>query len=173
MAQVAENAETDRQPDAATGTPTGPLPREGRATAVRCCSMTTKAGTPCRMPPIFGTDLCKSHTPGLAAVDGRKGGLNRRRPVPPPRVVPDPALPQAATTPPPVPAAPMDAHQVRIYLENLTRNVAVGRLDPAIARAATATAAQWLKAIAMDEKTQDVEKRIAALEKRAGPEKAS
>ena len=67
----------------------------------------------------------------------------------------------------------MDAHAVRIYLENLTRNVAVGRLDPAIARAATATAAQWLKAIAMDEKTQDVEKRIAALEKRAGPEKAS
>ena len=86
--------------------------------------------------------------------------------------VPTTASGEERATPPP-PAAPMDAHQVRIYLENLTRNVAVGRLDPAIARAATSAAAQWLKAIALDEKNAELDKRIAALEKRAGPEKAS
>jgi hypothetical protein len=63
---------------------------------------------------------------------------------------------------------PMSAREVRVYMEKLTRMVAGGRLDPALARAATTAAATWLRAIAMDERSAAVEKRIAALEKLAG-----
>jgi hypothetical protein len=143
---------------------------------VKRCLATTRSGEPCKAHPLAGSTLCSLHTPGLASERGRRGGLNRRRPVPPPKVMPDPALPKAdakaAATAPAPPAGPMDAHQVRIYLENLTRNVAVGRLDPALARAATTAAAQWLRAIAMDEKSAEIEKRLAALEKRTASEKA-
>jgi len=104
--------------------------------------------------------------------------------VPPPKVlpdaVPDATVPKAATASGSAAGAvlprnpdvdPMTAREVRIYMEKLTRMVAGGRLDPALARAATTAAATWLRAIAMDEKNAAIEKRLAALEAAAGKSK--
>ena len=148
---------------------------------VKRCTATARSGQPCRAHPLAGSTLCSLHTPGLASERGRRGGLNRRRPVPQPKTIHDLAVERGTVVPQtesgpmnvPAPMEPMDAHQVRVYLEKLTRSVAAGRLDPVLARAATTAAAQWLKAIALDEKNAQLEKRLAALEKAAGPEMAS
>jgi hypothetical protein len=155
----------------------------GVATAKQCRATTRSgpnAGKQCRAHPLAGSDLCAYHTPGLATERGRRGGLNRRKPAPPPKVLPEAAsAPASAPMPalvheggsdaPAPPADPMDAQQVRIFLEKIARLVVAGRLNPNLAKAAVATAGPWLRAIAQAEKTQDVERRLAALEKAQAP----
>ena len=175
-----ENSAFDRQTKAEHGS-------NDAATAKRCLA-TTRSGEPCKAHPLAGSDLCSLHTPGLASAIGRRGGLNRRRtpkPTPRPRQTfeevaaarggPLPAIesaPAGDAAPPRNPDEnPMTAREVRIYMEKLTRLVAGGRLDPALARAATTAAATWLRAIAMDEQHAAIEKRLAALEAAAGKPK--
>ena len=171
--ETPQNGARDRQTEAANGS-------RQDATAKRCVA-TARSGAPCKAHPLAGSDRCSLHTPGLASDLGRRGGLiaaapcRRRRPwrrEPPPRRSARRPQCRAARHRRPD-TNPMTAREVRVYMEKLTRMVAGGRLDPALARAATTAAATWLRAIAMDEKTAAIEKRIAALEKLAGPEKTS
>jgi hypothetical protein len=128
------------------------------------------------MPPLIGTRFCHSHTPGLAAEAGRRGGLNRRRPVPPRKTMRPPVTPPAVAAAPAadsrapdvpldVPVAVMSAGQVRIYLQTCVTRAVAGELDEKLARLAVSATNPWLAAIALDERIADLEKRLAAIER--------
>jgi hypothetical protein len=134
------------------------------------------------MRPIRGTDLCKSHSPGLAAFAGRRGGLQRwKHPEPEPRqVMPDDGLePEAGAIrrdPDAGPSEiadmremePMSAHEVRLYIEKAVRLGVGGRLAPDLARLAVSATKPWLDAIALDEHILAIDRRLDRVNKLLG-----
>jgi hypothetical protein len=148
----------------------GPDPQSGVDSSAfigKRCTAIAKSGQRCRARPLTATALCSMHTPGYASMVGRKGGLNRKRPVPPKKVMRDPAVDDEAPRTNEVSDMdePFSALDVRKYIERVTRLAVAGRLDPALAKIAVAAAPAWLKSIELSDRQADVEKRLLALEK--------
>jgi hypothetical protein len=153
------------------------LPYEGK----QRCGATTKAGTPCAMPSLRNSDppRCWSHSDGGPQASGRMGGLNRRRPGPARRTMPAPITPlPSRSTPSTLPTTPaldealpvdvttvMSAAEVRLYLQNAVTRALAGQLDPDLAKIAVSATTPWLRAIELDERVADIERRLLKLER--------
>jgi hypothetical protein len=120
------------------------------------------------MHPLVGTRRCLAHTEGLAKEYGRRGGLNRRRPSAPKRTLSAPASSEAAETSTMMSLADVDlmsAEQVRRYLQLCVTRAVAGQLDPDLAKIAVSATTPWLRAIELDERVADIERRLAKLER--------
>ncbi len=137
------------------------LARQGQAR----CQATTAAGKACQMPPLIGTRFCHSHTPGLAAEAGRRGGLNRRRkPIPTPR-------PPAARVAPDSPVAKLpdvkieSAEDARALLVETMNQLRRGEIDVQVGNALLRMIQTASKVVVQ----VDLERRLAAIEAAGAP----
>jgi hypothetical protein len=59
----------------------------------------------------------------------------------------------------------MSAEQVRRYLQLCVTRAVAGQLDPDLAKIAVSATTPWLRAIELDERVADIERRLAKLER--------
>ena len=109
------------------------------------------------MRPLTGTRRCLAHTEGLSAYAGRRSGVARRKPEPPPKVNP-------ATAPLVVPDALDTPEAIAACRAAAIAAVAAGTMDPKVGTALSAMLEHQLRAI----ETVDLAKRLAALENGGG-----
>jgi hypothetical protein len=155
------NTATDLQTGGLVASPVPSLANQDRP----CCEATTKAGTPCQMPPLIGTRFCHSHTPGLAAEAGRRGGLNRRRtPKPTPRkpaarVAPD--SPVASLPDVKLDSAAAVHNLLEATLNQLRRGEIDARVGSVILRMIE-TASKVVVQVELDRRLADLEQSVVA-----------